>query len=190
MRGIPPCNRDGEIGVSAANALTAQQCDKLIRLSNDPRNPKVKGRVQAPKNNVVDINVRNVDVWVIHESFDWVDNLILSEARGQNNEIFKFQISGLMERPQLLRYPTGGTYDWHVDIGGGDSSTRKLSISWILNSDFKGGDLHFFQRGDTSINFRQGQGCVFPSFVPHKVERVTSGERWALVAWISGTPFL
>ena len=189
MRGIPPPNRDADIGVSAANALTTHQCEKIIELSEDSRNPQIKGRVQKPETNVIDINIRDVDVWVIHEDFSWVDELIISEIRGQNNEIFNFQITGLMERPQLLRYPTGGTYDWHVDIGNGDASTRKLSLSWILNSSFEGGALHFFQRGDTPINFRQGQGCIFPSFVPHKVERVTSGERWALVAWISGTPF-
>ena len=190
MRGIPPRNRDIEIGVSAANALTPSQCERLILLSEDPSNPVIKGRVQQTQSNVVDMTVRDVDVWVIHQDFDWVDDLIISEVRGQNDEIFQFQISGLMERPQLLRYPKGGTYDWHVDIGQGDASTRKLSISWILNSGFEGGDIHFFQRGDVSISFRQGQGCVFPSFIPHKVDRVTSGERWALVAWISGTPFL
>lgn len=188
MRGIPPFNRDADIGVSAANALTPHQCESLIKLSDDPRNPNIKGRIQR-ESNVIDIGVRNVEVWLIDDSFEWVDELIISEVRGQNNEIFQFEISGLMERPQLLRYPTGGAYDWHVDIGRGDASARKLSISWILNTGFEGGALSFFQQGDTPINFRQGQGCVFPSFMPHKVEPVTSGERWALVAWISGTPF-
>jgi len=34
-----------------------------------------------------------------------------------------------------------------------------------------------------------GQSLAFPSFLSHKVLPVTKGERWALVAWISGTPF-
>ena len=93
MRGIPPPNRDADIGVSAANALTAHQCEKIIELSEDSRTPQIKGRVQKPETNVIDINIRDVDVWVIHEDFSWVDELIISEIRGQNNEIFNFQIN-------------------------------------------------------------------------------------------------
>lgn len=189
MRGIPPRNRDSDFGISAAESLTPHDCERLIALSKDPRNFNVRGRVQERGSNVVDISIRDVDVWVVDERFQWVDDLILSEIRRQNEDVFNFEVSGLMERPQLLRYPEGGNYDWHVDIGRGDASARKLSVSWILNSDFDGGDLCFFQYGETSIPFRQGQGCVFPSFVPHKVQPVTFGERWALVAWISGTPF-
>lgn len=189
MRGIPPANREGDFGVSALEPLGKSLCEKIIALSKNSNNPYIKGRVQHLDDNVVDIKVRDVDVWAIHDKFDWVDNLIISNARKLNEDYFKFDLSGLMERPQLLRYPEGGNYDWHIDIGRGDSSTRKLSLSWVLNENFDGGDLCFFQYGETSIPFRSGQGCIFPSFMPHKVSPVLSGERWALVAWISGTPF-
>ena len=189
MRGIPPKNRDRDFGVSALNALTPDICERIIKLSKDKANPKVRGRVQSKGDNVVDIRVRDVECWVINEDNKWVDDLILSEARGLNDEYFEFDLSGLVERPQLLRYPEGGKYDWHIDIGRGDSSTRKLSLTWTLNGDFDGGDFCFFQYGEVSVPFRMGQGCIFPSFMPHRVSEVTFGERWALVAWISGTPF-
>lgn len=186
---IPPPVRDTDYGVSAATALPPQITERLINLSKQPDNPRVSGRIQGRSANVVDISVRAVDVWVVHEDYKWVDELIVTEIRDKNEEIYDFDLTGLIERPQLIRYSEGGYYDWHIDIGRGDNSTRKLSISWVLNSDFDGGDLTFFQDRETSIPFRQGQGCVFPSFMPHKVQPVTSGERWALVAWISGTPF-
>lgn len=186
---IPPPVRDTDYGVSAATALSHETTGRLINLSKQADNPKVSGRVQERSANVVDISVRAVDIWVIHENYEWVDELIAREIRDKNEEIYDFDLTGLLERPQLIRYSEGGHYDWHVDIGRGDNSTRKLSISWILNSDFDGGQLCFFQDREICIPFTEGQGCVFPSFMPHKVQPVTSGERWALVAWMSGIPF-
>jgi PKHD-type hydroxylase len=186
---IPPPVREVDYGVSAATALNPQITKRLINLSKQPDNPRINGRVQERSANVVDISVRAVDAWVIHENYEWVDELIVTEIRNKNEEVYDFDLTGLIERPQLLRYKEGGHYDWHTDIGRGDNSTRKLSVSWVLNSDFDGGDLCFFQEREIDIPFREGQGCIFPSFMPHRVQPVTSGERWALVAWISGTPF-
>lgn len=186
---IPPPIREKDFGVSAASSLTAKETQMIIGLSEKANNQRVSGRVQDRGSNIVDISTRAVDVWVIHEDYEWLDNLIVSEVRSKNEEYYDFDLTGLIERPQLMRYKEGGHYDWHIDIGRGDNSTRKLSVSWVLNSDFDGGDLCFFQEREIGISFREGQGCVFPSFMPHQVQPVTSGERWALVAWISGTPF-
>ena len=99
-------------------------------------------------------------------------------------------MSGLIERPQLLRYNAPSTgYDWHTDIGSGDASTRKISCSILLNKDFEGGNLEFFSNGKQRIDMNVGDCICFSSFMPHRITRVEKGFRWALVCWFSGSPF-
>ena len=96
----------------------------------------------------------------------------------------------MMERPQLLKYsaPSKG-YDWHVDLGNGDSSTRKLGFSILLNDDFEGGEFLVFNNGIQTVNLEKNQILVFPSFLPHKVNPIKEGIRWSLVCWIHGRCF-
>ena len=101
-----------------------------------------------------------------------------------------YNLVGLLERPQLLRYtsPSRG-YNWHIDLGQGEASTRKISISICLNEDFVGGELLFFSDELYKLKLPLGKCIAFPSFLSHKVLPVRQGVRWALVAWISGEPF-
>ena len=135
------------------------------------------------------IHVFLLFVFVIHEYHSWVDELIINCAT-QANDQFDFNLTGLMERPQLLKYsaPSSG-YDWHLDIGLGDASTRKISISILLNEDYEGGDLCFFTEGETQVSPDMGTAVAFPSYLPHRVMPVTKGVRWSLVCWIAGEPF-
>ena len=188
---IPPTPRITELGVVGAGQLTASQCQDIINLHKDSQNPFREGRIQQEQSFKANKIVRDVNVWVIHETHDWVDALLI-EAAQEANTHFSFGLTGLIERPQLLQYqsPSHG-YDWHLDIGNGDNSTRKISISIALNpdGDYEGGELCMFARGETSIKLTQGLIAAFPSFMPHRVKPVTTGERWALVCWIHGHPF-
>ncbi len=108
----------------------------------------------------------------------------------EQNDIFNYKIDGLCESPQLLEYeaPSHG-YDWHTDIGNGEASLRKLSVSIFLNEDYQGGEFCFFDRGERPIKPLTGQALIFSSFCPHRVKPVTKGTRWSLVAWVSGPCF-
>ena len=185
---IPPKNREEDYGVFPCWELSDTECRDLIELHSDDKNPMLRGRVQRDGSNVTDM-VRQTDVYVVHEDNQWVDELVIAAALAAN-DLFKFQISGLIERPQLLRYtaPNGG-YDWHLDIGNGDHSTRKISLSFLLNDNYEGGELCFFTSGEMCARADKGVCLAFPSFLPHKVNPVTKGERWALVAWITGEPY-
>jgi len=186
---IPPKTRLQDIGVMPCLELEKKEIEKIINLHKDSQNPYIKGKIQSSNTNVVNIKEREVDVFVIHENNEWVDELLIHGAITAN-ELFDFNITGILERPQLLRYkaPSAG-YDWHLDIGTGDHSTRKISISVCLNDDYEGGELAFFMTGEQSIKPDAGTGIAFPSFMPHRVTPVTKGERWALVCWITGEPF-
>lgn len=98
------------------------------------------------------------------------------------------------EKPQVLRYRTGGIYQAHADSDYFDKSKstwfkildRDISILLYLNDGFTGGTLSF-------PNFRYvlqpkaGMLVFFPSdkrYI-HSADRVLSGVRYALVSWAS-----
>ena len=106
------------------------------------------------------------------------------------NQAFNFEIT----KPtyaQLTKYSPGQYYNWHQDIGAGDLSLRKISVSVQLTSkDPTGGIEIFYGQDDPIINLEQGDLVVFPSWVAHRATQPTN-ERWSLVFWVSGTnPFL
>jgi PKHD-type hydroxylase len=108
------------------------------------------------------------------------------------NQFYQFDLSGCMPI-QVTEYPVGGHYNWHIDIGEGEPSKRKLSISVQLSDPegYQGGDLEFL---DEAVNdqqkFRmQGSAIIFPPYLAHRVGIVTKGVRWSLIAWFGGPPF-
>jgi len=85
----------------------------------------------------------------------------------------------------------GGHYDWHVDTGN-EVCHRKLSFTIQLSDskDYKGGDIEFIGSKVDKEAFRQRGVCIiYPSFLPHRITKVTKGVRHAIVGWIHGPTF-
>ena len=83
----------------------------------------------------------------------------------------------------LLKYNKGDYVREHVDTWSGEN--RTLSCSIILNNDYEGGELTFFD-GKYKLNPKKGDIVIFPSSFtyPHQVLPVTSGTRYAIITWI------
>jgi len=118
------------------------------------------------------------------------------------NKSWKFNLK-YNEDVQFTEYEPRGHYNWHNDsiMNPQNDKTvmRKLSTVVQLSplEDYEGGDLRFNMRGldshaeDTIISppsefKQQGSLVIFPSFLWHKVEPVTSGKRYSLVMWTLG----
>ncbi len=88
---------------------------------------------------------------------------------------------------QLAEYAVGDEYGWHLDIGPGNSSLRKLSASIQISAahEYDGGDLELW--GSPSVAREKGTLIVFPSYLLHRVTPVTRGVRFSLVVWATGT---
>ena len=161
---IPPNIDETEHGVIGSEKIDYNVCKELIRLSKHIQ--PIVGSVQKKGTNETGkvLDIRNVIAYRIHEEMDWV--------------------------AQLLKYkaPSIG-YGWHTDMGNGDASTRKLGLSISLNDDYEGGEFMVFGNGEQQIALGKGEAIVFSSFLPHKVKPITKGERWSLVAWVSGSCF-
>ena len=88
---------------------------------------------------------------------------------------------------KILRYPSGdfkGKYDTHTDHS--KEHNRFFTIIYILNDDYEGGELSFFNHQHI-IKPKAGTIVAFPSsyMFPHAVLPCTSGERRSIITWAS-----
>ncbi len=171
---------------TAKNFLTAEECNKLIALTG--KTDFVKG--EAKSDNGV-TSIRNSKVIFMKPD---PDNMWLFErleaAMNHLNGAYKYDLLGFYEGVQIASYSNAGKYDWHIDLGRGASTSRKLSMSIQLSDPdtYEGGELEFGnvdQQTDRAI----GTLIVFPSFLQHRVTPITSGTRHSCVAWVHGEPF-
>lgn len=186
---INPKQNKNSHGVVNCGDISHSTCKRIINEHKNSLNKLVVGRVQEDGKYVENKNVRDVHAWIIHQDNDWIDEIIINSTYTAL-QYLDYDVVGLLERPQLLRYsaPSKG-YQWHTDLGQNEASNRKISISINLNETYSGGALSFFSDRLYKLNMIQGQSVAFPSFLSHKVMPVTKGVRWSLVAWISGSAF-
>lgn len=129
----------------------------------------------------------------------WIYERIRDEV-WKANDIWKFDIHAMDENIQILRYDAqpsdsgipAGHYDWHQDYGAAMASKRKISVVINLSdpSTYDGCELDIFTYQISRVIERDpGTMITFPSYLPHMVNSITKGTRFALVTWISGPPF-
>jgi predicted 2-oxoglutarate/Fe(II)-dependent dioxygenase YbiX len=77
-----------------------------------------------------------------------------------------------------------GEYKFHVDHS--DLTPRVLSISFILNDNYEGGNFCFFKKNSFIVKNKKGSAIVFPSnfCFPHAITPVLNGDRHSIVTWI------
>jgi len=106
-----------------------------------------------------------------------------------------FKLSSI-EPVQITRYAESDYYDYHIDGDGVTpikaqgtiyhGKTRKVSMSILLNDDFRGGEFEFYP--NIKLMPKTGDAIIFPSYILHRVAPVTRGTRYSLVAWMIGDP--
>ena len=129
-------------------------------------------------------------------SIRWVSSPLIQEllwtyVRRANYDAFNIDVENRCEI-QYTEYhaSNNGHYDWHQDIGPGDASLRKISLTVQLTDSalYEGGDLEIWQGGEVRDKTPRGSGIViiFPSYMMHRVTPVTKGVRRSLVLWVGG----
>lgn len=108
-----------------------------------------------------------------------------------NKHIWNFDITH-SNQCEYLVYDKEGHFAQHTDTILSDFTNpcRKLTCLLILNDEFEGGKF-FIQAGMKKTYPEQTPGTViiFPSFLLHGVEPVTSGIRRSIVTWLVGPYF-
>ncbi|RZU98755.1 Fe2+-dependent dioxygenase [Spiribacter vilamensis] len=91
-------------------------------------------------------------------------------------------------RMLLSRYRGGMTYGTHVDdpVMNGHRTDLSFTLSLTGADDYAGGELVMEDDiEDRAIKLEAGDIVLYPTSALHRVEPVTSGERVAVVGWIT-----
>ena len=168
------------------SVFTAAECERIV--SHGEAQPRWNGRStsQDPSYRVC------VTSWLERGGDNaWVFER-LSQVVDEANACLGFDLAGFGEPLHYVEYGVGGGFEWHSDLGPGRASNRKLSVSVQLSApgDYDGCELELCPHGVMKGFRERGSVLVFPAFIPHRVLRVRSGTRRALVAWIHGRPFV
>jgi PKHD-type hydroxylase len=168
-----------------------ESCDRAIALAQ--RFPATEGRVGT--RDVKRASIRRSQIWFFDPTRE-TDFIFapLRSAVQHVNQGFGLDLTDFGTGCQIACYSSDveGHYDWHIDLGTGRFSRRKLSLTVQLSAAdaYNGGDLEFHLSGlDRTRMRQQGALIAFPSFHEHRVTPVTRGKRFSLVAWVDGPPF-
>jgi predicted 2-oxoglutarate/Fe(II)-dependent dioxygenase YbiX len=171
------------------DALTKDACKKIIE-SVEKQAEGEDAQIGGGNMGVVDKTIRDVRK-INLPTHRGIGATMAGMALSANMQCWKFDITH-PNQCDYLRYDKEGHYKAHVDtfMNPGDPQTRKLTVLAFLNDDFEGGRL-FLQQGDQKTYPSQEPGTVivFPSYIMHGVEPVTSGVRRSIVTWMVGPWF-
>jgi len=182
----------------AESFFKKEECEILIDYAL-----KQKKEVATVGNNLLNTDIRsNNIIWLNtknNPTLHWLFGRVSQIIQEVNNEIYRFDLYGLLEDFQFTAYENiDDHYHWHIDSGS-LLTTRKLSVTIQLSDpkDYEGCELEFAHEDaadKTELSYQnlkraQGSITIFPSFLAHRVTKLTSGKRYCLVIWCSGKPF-
>ena len=167
--------------------FTSDEVDKIIEDAKEY--PFIKALV-VDEENTDKFRKSNIKWLPFDSKWEWVIDRIMTQVVEANNIIWNFDLKAIIDNIQYTEYDgNGGHYDWHLDIGPGSISHRKISIVIQLSDpdDYVGGDLEIMNASEKTVIPRgKGNVVIFPSFLLHRVVPLTSGKRKSLVLWVGG----
>ncbi|MEZ0370245.1 MAG: 2OG-Fe(II) oxygenase [Candidatus Sericytochromatia bacterium] len=185
----PVQNDNLGLPISRRRVFSPEECRQILAM---PFPPGAPGRIHNPENDNIDESVRKTTSYQVEPipANRWIWERIGPLFLDMNQRYFQFRLAKLSAF-QVLEYGPGGFYDWHMDIGPDRHSCRKLSAVIFLSprEDYEGGRL-LFSPGEGRIGQDLGSAVIFPSYIVHRVEPVTRGQRFTLVCWALGDAFI
>jgi PKHD-type hydroxylase len=200
-------------------ALPERYCDHLIKYGNQQKESlALTGGLSKKADNGEELNdeeIKNLkkkrDSNIVWLEDKWIYRLIHPYIHVANkNAGWNFQWD-FSEACQFTKYKLNQYYDWHCDSWekayendnknvNYRNKIRKLSVTCQLTdeSEYVGGELEFQFRNkddptltvEATESKKKGTIIVFPSHIWHRVKPVTSGNRYSLVIWSLGKPFI
>jgi hypothetical protein len=123
---------------------------------------------------------------------EWLFERISRTLAEANQAYYNFELTDIRTL-NFLMYRPGDSLPWHRDIGSSDKNflTRKLTLVLFLSdvNDYEGGRLGFIPNLSFDLVQEQGAVILYPSFIVHRVEEVTRGARYIIIASAHGQPF-
>tara|TARA_R110002020_G_scaffold302501_1_gene517856 strand:+ start:3140 stop:3679 length:540 start_codon:yes stop_codon:yes gene_type:complete len=167
------------------NIIDIDLCNDIIKNSS-----KKEFNPAKISDGEIDTKIRNCLMKPLNDKFEDKIFKAVSKILQQYSNEFEYFSLGLSPEDTgythlLYESSEKGGYKKHVDHF--DLYPRVLSCSFLLNDNYEGGNLSFFEKKDEVIfPNKAGSAIVFPSnfCFPHAVLPVTKGNRHAIITWI------
>lgn len=167
--------------------FSARECRKIIATGFQPQMARMGEKshiafaANYPKQNPLYQN--KATAWIYERIAPVIDEC--------NSQVFRFHLAGFAEPLNINRFDVNQGYGWHNDLGD-HVMTRKLAVVAFLSpeEDYRGGRLEFLTATKSKCPQSLGTVVIFPSFVPHRVTKVTQGRRHTMVGLIHGPSFI
>lgn len=181
--------------VTQSKVFSKDECEEIIRLADDigwqeATYATEQKNTKSYKGNPIR-DSKTVFIFPAENTF-WLFEKMSKVIIDANQANFGFNLSGFVEGFQITKYeaPTGH-YDFHIDKYD-NGIIRKISaiVSLSPKEDYEGGEFVIKTSAEElHCVGNQGSIVIIPSYILHKVNPVTKGTRYSLVAWTSGEPF-
>jgi len=171
-------------------ALSAQQCEDMIRRFEAHQNEQYPGRIGQTA--FADRSVKRSTDLVVSGKPHWkdVDQALfrsLGLAIKEFRETFPYFKGPFKDMGYAIqRTNPGEYYHWHIDGGSHEFSQRQLVAVWYLNDvEGPGGETEFLYQ-QVKITPEQGKLVLFPPFWTHEHRGVTlqRGVKYIATTWV------
>tara|TARA_R110002153_G_scaffold89968_1_gene220023 strand:- start:1257 stop:1841 length:585 start_codon:yes stop_codon:yes gene_type:complete len=176
------------------NVMQEKPLNNFLRICYETNKFQEATTIQSDKAVILDKEIRNTLTWTpLNASKEYTEahwccflqylfTKYFNKYANDLNLTLKANIIDL----QVLKYGNKGHYKFHVDSGAG--VFRTLSLIFLLNEEYEGGDLVFKNPTNEklfNINKKSNRIIVWPSnfLYPHSVLPVTNGTRYSVVSW-------
>lgn len=168
--------------VKVPGFLSPEHCRRLISLA------EAKGMTSIGMDRFGQVS-NTATCRLMPEDDELVYELFARKATELNAELWRLSLSGIYEPVSILRYRKGDWIRPHIDADYRvpDPSKLTCTIQLVPQNAFTGGILTIAETEHFELDI--GDAVIFPSNMLHTVSPIESGERFALAAWIHGSPF-
>ena len=166
--------------------------EELEKIYNDLENVPFEKATTLDGNSEKDVRSSRIKWIPKNKQWEWLYQKLMDMAVDANDNLWDFDLISADEKIQYTEYlaEDEGHYTWHQDIGPGMASQRKVSITVQLSEsdEYEGGDLELWRGGNNVVTAQRGAGVtvLFPSYLMHRVTKVTKGKRRSFVLWVGG----
>ena len=166
--------------------------EELEKIYNDLENVPFEKATTLDGTSKKDVRSSRIKWIPKNKQWEWLYQKLMNMAVDANDNLWDFDLISADEKIQYTEYlaEDEGHYTWHQDIGPGMASQRKVSITVQLSEsdEYEGGDLELWRGGNNVVTAERGAGVtvLFPSYLMHRVTKVTKGKRRSFVLWVGG----
>jgi len=166
--------------------------EELEKIYTDLENVPFEKATTLDGNSEKDVRSSRIKWIPKNKQWEWLYQKLMNMAVDANDNLWDFDLISADEKIQYTEYlaEDEGHYTWHQDIGPGMASQRKVSITVQLSEsdEYEGGDLELWRGGNDVVTAERGAGVtvLFPSYLMHRVTKVTKGKRRSFVLWVGG----